>query len=126
MQQWCIPPKENGEFVACMEDVLAVYHRPYDPQRPVVCMDEKSKELHSEVREPLPCRPAEGDRDGVPARQDAEYGREGTANLFVWFEPLSGRRHLEVTARRTSVDCRSASRTTSARSTSSSRCSTSL
>jgi hypothetical protein len=87
-----------------MEDVLGVYHRPYDPKRPLVCMDEKSKELHREVRDPLPCRAGDGDRPGIPKRSDGEYERNGTANLFIWFEPLTGRRHLSVTERRTSAD----------------------
>jgi len=88
-----------------MEDVLDVYHRPYDPKRPQVCMDEKSKELHLEVREPLPCRPAEAEgKRGTPRRTDGEYKRNGTANLFIWFEPLTGRRHISVTDRRTGAD----------------------
>jgi len=87
-----------------MEDVLEVYHRPYDPLRPVVCMDEKSKELHAEVRAPEPCRPARDERPGVPRKQDGEYERQGTANLFIWFEPLTGQRHLQVTVRRTRED----------------------
>jgi len=81
-----------------MEDLLAVYHRPYDPKQPVICLDEKSKELHGEVRAPLPTRP------GKPARQDYEYVRHGTANLFLWFEPLGGRRQATVTERRTKRD----------------------
>jgi transposase len=81
-----------------MEDLLALYHRPYDPKRPLICVDEKSKELHGEVREPLPPQP------GKPARQDYEYVRNGTANLFLWFEPLAGRRQVTVTQRRTKVD----------------------
>ncbi len=88
-----------------MEDVLEVYHRPYDPKRPQVCMDEKSKELHGEVREPLPCQPAqEGHKHGTPRRSDSEYERKGTANLFVWFEPLTGQRRISVTERRTRAD----------------------
>ncbi len=81
-----------------MEDVLEVYHRPYDPQRPQVCVDEVSQELHSDVREPLPLSP------GQPARQDYEYERHGTANLFMLFEPLAGWRRVKVTARRTKRD----------------------
>lgn len=81
-----------------MEDVLAVYHRPYDPQRPVVCLDERSKALRATPRGALPARP------GVCRRQDSEYARQGTCNLFVWVEPLAGRRHVEVTARRTALD----------------------
>lgn len=91
-----------------MEDVLDVYHRPYDPKRPQVCMDEKSKELHLDIREPLPCQAAkdgqEGRKRGTPRRTDTEYKRNGTANLFIWFEPLSGRRHISVTDQRTKAD----------------------
>ncbi len=81
-----------------MEDVLDVYKRPYDPARPVVGLDEKPVQLLGEVREPRPCGP------GRPARQDCEYRRGGTANVFCAFEPLSGWRRLEVTGRRTRVD----------------------
>jgi hypothetical protein len=87
-----------------MEDVLEVYHRPYDPARPVVCMDEKSKELHADVRTAEPCRPAEGERPGVVRKRDGEYKRQGTSNLFIWFEPLTGQRRLQVTEQRTRVD----------------------
>ena len=81
-----------------MEDVLDVYQRPYDPQRPQVCLDEASKQLLGEVREPLPLRP------GQPAREDYEYERHGTANLFLLSEPLRGWRHVKVTDQRTRVD----------------------
>jgi hypothetical protein len=81
-----------------MEDVLEVYHRPYDAHRPVVCMDEASKQLIAEVREPLPAKP------GSVAKQDSEYERRGTANLFMAVEPLAGKRTVQVTDRRTKVD----------------------
>ena len=81
-----------------MEDVLDVYHRPYDPRCPLVCMDELSKELHAHTREPLPLRPKD------PERVDYEYQREGTANLFMFCEPLAGRRQVTVTQRRTRRD----------------------
>jgi transposase len=81
-----------------MEDVIEVYHRPYDAARPQVCVDEGGKQLVGDVREPLPVRP------GSPAREDSEYARHGTANLFMAFEPLAGRRVVEVTDRRTAVD----------------------
>jgi len=81
-----------------MEDVLDVYHRPYDPQRPVVCMDECSKQLIGEVREPLPPKP------GQMAKYDCEYERKGTANVFMAVEPLAGQRTTQVTERRTRVD----------------------
>jgi hypothetical protein len=81
-----------------MEDVLDVYQRPYDPKRPVVCIDEKSKELHSTPRGSLPTGP------GKRERIDYEYERKGTANIFLWVEPLKGRRKATVTDRRTSID----------------------
>jgi len=81
-----------------MEDVLDVYHRPYDPRRPLVCVDEKSKQLIADAREPLPPAP------GRAAREDYEYVRNGTVNLFVAFEPLANWREVEVTDRRTKVD----------------------
>lgn len=87
-----------------MEDVLEVYTRPYDPRFPQVCMDESSKQLLGEVQAPLPARPATAEQRGLPAREDHEYEREGTANLFLACEPLRGWRHVAVTARRTAVD----------------------
>jgi len=93
-----------------MEDVLDVYTRPYDPARPQVCLDETSKQLLKDSRPPLPACPKQGEhgtaayRPGVPAREDYEYEREGVANLFLWSEPLAGRRHVTVTARRTKLD----------------------
>jgi hypothetical protein len=93
-----IPPAANAAFVAAMEDVLAVYHRPPDDARPVVCVDEAGKQLVGEARPPLPVRP------GSPAKHDHEYVRHGVANLFVAFEPLAGWRHVEVTERKTGVD----------------------
>src|SRR3954447_13983519 len=99
---WCIPPGGDGEFVAAMEDVLDVYHRPYDPRRPQVCLDESSKQLVGEIRSPLPPRPGESAPPlppgrGDPARYDSEYVRNGTPNLFVALEPLAGWRHVGVT-----------------------------
>ena len=81
-----------------MEDVLDVYHRPYDPRHPQVCFDEKCVQLIAETRQPLPVKP------GQPQRYDYEYRREGTANLFVFFQPLKGWRHIGVTDRRTQAD----------------------
>ena len=81
-----------------MEDVLEVYQRPHDPTRPVVCLDEASKQLIAETRVPIPARP------GKVARYDYEYERNGTANLFMMFAPLEGWRHVEVTDRHTAVD----------------------
>jgi transposase len=88
----------TGEFVARREDVLELYAEPHDDKRPVVCVDELSKELHGQVAEPLPPQP------GQPAKEDYEYKRNGTANLFVLLCPLLGWRHLEVTARRGYVE----------------------
>lgn len=93
-----MPAGPSADFVAAMEDVLDVYHRPYDPQRPVVCLDECSKQLIGEVREPLPPKP------GQVAKYDSEYERKGTANVFMAVEPLAGRRTVRVTDRRTRVD----------------------
>jgi hypothetical protein len=81
-----------------MEDVLEVYHRPHDPDRPVVCVDETSKQLIAETRVPIKAKP------GRPAQFDYEYQRNGTANLFMMFAPLEGWRHVEVTDRRASLD----------------------
>lgn len=81
-----------------MEDILDLYHEPYDPFNPVVCFDEGNKQLISEIRTPLPAKP------GQPERYDYEYKREGTCNLFMFFEPLASWRHVEVTDRRTKID----------------------
>ncbi len=93
-----IPPDANAAFVAGMEDVLEVYQRPHDPEYPVVCVDETSKQLVAETRVAIAGRP------GQPARYDYEYKRNGTANLFMIFAPLEGWRHVEVTDRHTAVD----------------------
>ena len=93
-----IPPKANTAFVAAMEDVLDVYTRAHNPSRPLVCLDETSKQLVAETRTPEPMQP------GQPARHDYEYKRNGTANLFMLFAPLEGWRHVEVTERRTAID----------------------
>lgn len=81
-----------------MEDVLEVYHLPYDPQWPQVCMDEQPIQLIKETRTPIPAGP------GKPEQYDYEYERSGTANIFMFVEPLGGWRHVNVTAHRTSVD----------------------
>ena len=88
----------SAEFVAHMEDVLDLYAEPYDPKRPVVCFDETSTQLLAETRAPMPPRP------GRPQRQDYEYRREGTRNLFLACEPLAGWRQVAVTQRRTMQD----------------------
>ena len=93
-----IPPEANGAFVAAMEEVLDIYTRPHDPDMPLVCLDETSKQLVSETRTPVPMKP------GQPERVDYEYERNGTANLFMLFAPLEGFRHVEVTDHRKAVD----------------------
>ena len=93
-----IPPDANAAFVAAMEDMLAVYPRPRDPECSVVCLDEAAKQLIWEPRVPIPAKP------GQPARVDYEYERNGTANLFMLFAPLEGWRHMEVTDRQTAKD----------------------
>jgi hypothetical protein len=95
---WCIPPKQDAEFVCAMENVLETYKRRYNPRNPVVCMDETSKQLVAETRTPQP-----GAR-GKPARYDYEYERNGTANVFMFTEPLANWRKASVTQRRTAVD----------------------
>jgi hypothetical protein len=95
---WCIPPAGDCAFVAAMEDVLDVYKRPHDPGRPVVCLDETSKQLVGEIRTPLAPAP------GQVARYDCEYVRNGTANVFMAVEPLAGWRHAAVTDTRTRAD----------------------
>jgi hypothetical protein len=77
-----------------MEDVLQVYQQPYDAQRPVICMDEMPKQLLVQTREPLPLQP------GQPRREDYEYQRNGVADLFMLFEPLQGKRFVQVTTKR--------------------------
>ena len=81
-----------------MEDVLAVYMRPHDPERPLVCLDETSKQLVAETRTPIAMKP------GSPARHDYEYERRGVANLFMMFAPLEGWRQVKVTDRHTAID----------------------
>ena len=88
----------SAEFVARMEDVLDLYAEPYDPQRPVVCFDETSKQLVAEKRAPIPAKA------GRRERFDYEYQRNGTRNLFMTCEPLAGWRHVAVTERRTMED----------------------
>ena len=81
-----------------MEEVLDIYKLPYDPKRPIVCMDESSKQLTKEVREPLPASP------GQPLKYDTEYERNGTASIFMAFEPLQGLRYTKITKQRTQID----------------------
>jgi DDE superfamily endonuclease len=98
VKRFCIAPEQNAPFVHAMEDVLEVYHRPYDPARPQVCLDETSKQLLEHTRAPLAASP------GSVARVDDEYTRCGTANIFAAVEPITGKSLIEVTERRTSVD----------------------
>ena len=95
---WCIPPKESAEFVANMEDILDIYEMPYNPELPVVCMDEKPYQCLGNSREPLPMRP--GDNQKI----DSEYVREGTCSIFIFTEPLRGWRHSSVRKTRTALD----------------------
>ena len=93
-----IPPTQCAEFVYRMEDVLDIYHLPYDPKSPVVCFDETNKQLIVEKRLSLPAKP------GQPARYDYEYKRNGVRNFFLFFAPLSAWRHIKVTKQRTRID----------------------
>ena len=93
-----IPAKGSAAFVACMEDVLALYARPYDPEFPVVCLDEMPVQLLSHAREPLPMRP------GSDRKEDHEYVRGGMANVFAALDLKGGKRLLETTERRTKED----------------------
>ena len=98
MKTWCIPPKAAADFVCHREDVLATYALPYDPEIPVICMDEASKQLLGEVATPMPTRP------GQPKGVDYEYQRLGVCSEFILCEPLAGWRHVQVTERRTKKD----------------------
>ena len=93
-----IAPEASAAFVANMEDVLEVYQRPHDPLRPLVCLDETSKQMIKETRAPIPAAP------GRKARHDYEYERNGVANLFMMFAPLEGWRHVKVTDRHAAID----------------------
>jgi len=81
-----------------MEGILEIYHRPYNPDYPVVCMDESSKQMLKEVRVPISSKP------GKPERFDTEYERNGTSNIFMFFEPLAGKRFVDITETRKAVD----------------------
>jgi len=97
-QQWCIHSQASAAFMCAMEDILAVYKQAFIPDKPLVCMDETSKQLTVETRRPIPAAP------GRPARYDYEYERNGVCSLFMFFEPLVGKRHVSVTDRRTKAD----------------------
>lgn len=98
VQYWVIPPEANAEFVACMEEVLDTYERPYDPNVPVVCMDEQPVQLTKEVRPPIEAT------QNHPKRIDYEYERAGTASLFLFTEPLAAWRSVRAREKRTKVD----------------------
>lgn len=96
--QWCIPPEANAAFVCAMEDVLAIYRRPYDKDFPLICMDETTKQLTKEIQKELRTK------SGIPARYDYEYERNGVSNIFMFFEPFRGKRYVRITQQRTKVD----------------------
>ena len=96
-REYCIP-KATAEYVERMEDVLETYKLPYDPLRPVVCLDETNRQLIGEKELPIPMMP------GIPMRYDYEYVRNGVVNIFMMFEPLASRRYIAVTDTRTRKD----------------------
>lgn len=98
IESWKLPPERDATFTAAMEDVLAVYRRPVDPRRPLLCIDESGKELQRDVH---PRQPATAHH---PARIDPEYARAGSANLMVWTAPHLGLRGVKVAAQRTRVE----------------------
>jgi len=98
IEYWVIPPEADGEFAAAMEDVLDVYSRPYDPQRPVLNMDEQPVQLLKETRVPIAATASH------PRRVDYEYERAGTANIFMFCEPLAGWRDVAVREQKTKLD----------------------
>jgi hypothetical protein len=98
IEYWVIPPESDAEFVASMEEVLDIYAKPYDSDCPVVCMDEQPVQLLKEVRKPIPATTEHA------RRVDYEYERAGTANIFMFTEPLAGWREVSVRATKTKVD----------------------
>ena len=98
IEYWVIPPEQDAEFVACMEEVLETYAEAYDPQHPVLCMDEQPVQLLKETRVPIAATKEHG------KRVDYEYERNGTASIFMFAEPLSGFRQATARERRTKVD----------------------
>lgn len=102
-EQWCIP-KIDSEFVASMEDVLDLYAQRVEPERPLVCFDEKLCVLFSDVHSSIPATPKTEEKPGKVEKYDYEYEREGSCNLFAFFAPYQGWRHIKVTERRTKVD----------------------
>jgi hypothetical protein len=98
IEYWVIPPKADAEFVAHMEAVLETYEKPYDPEVPVLCMDEQPVQLLKETRSPLPATAQHA------KRVDYEYERAGTAAIFLFAEPLAGWRGVAVRERKTKID----------------------
>jgi hypothetical protein len=98
IQYWVIPPEDDAEFVANMEEVLDTYAKPYDPSCPVLCMDEQPVQLVKEARQPIAATAKH------PRRVDYEYERAGTANIFMFTEPLAGWREATARAAKTKVD----------------------
>ena len=98
IEYWVIPPESDAEFVASMEEVLDIYAMPYDPDCPVVCMDEQPIQLFKETRTPIPATAKHA------KRVDYEYERAGTANIFMFTEPLAGWREVAVRVTKTKVD----------------------
>lgn len=96
---WCIPPKQNAEFVARMEDVITVYAREYNEEFPVVCMDEKPFQLLDERYEPIPMN-----KTNHKLKYDCEYEKRGTCSIFMFTEPLAGWRHAYALPQRTKKD----------------------
>lgn len=98
IEYWVIPPKADAEFVAGMEEVLETYEKPYDPRCPVMCMDEQPVQLLKETRTPIPATAQHA------KRVDYEYERAGTANIFMFTEPLAGWREVAVRETKTKID----------------------
>ncbi|MEZ4684538.1 MAG: IS630 family transposase [Bacteroidia bacterium] len=98
LEYWVIPPEADAEFVACMEEVLDTYEMPYDPRKPMVCMDEQPVQLIKETREPIEAT------ESHPKRVDYEYERAGTASIFMFCEPLAGWRQATARDQRTKAD----------------------
>src|SRR5947208_3086373 len=98
IEYWVIPPDHDAEFVACMEDVLETYEKAYNPQQPVLCMDEQPVQLLKETRVPIAATTQHG------KRVDYEYERNGTASIFIFAEPLAGWRAVAVRERKTKSD----------------------
>ena len=95
---WCIPPEQDAGFVAAMEDVLSIYSRDFKQDEVLVCLDETSKQLVSETRKSIPMK------SGSVEKHDAEYKRNGTANIFMVNAPLHGERYVRVTEARKAID----------------------